>query len=91
MAGVTPSFLLFLVVCVVVCVIIDTSKGHRPKGHTMNEHTYTAANAKSIRATIERNEVIIRRGIFTLPVEEINKRKAQNERLWAELERMGAM
>lgn len=58
----------------------------------MNEYTSTdAATVKSIRATIERNEVIIRRGLFTLPVEEINKRKAQNERLWAELESMGAM
>lgn len=56
---------------------------------TMNEHTYT--NAKSIRATIERNEVIIRRGLFTLPAEEIDKRKAQNKRLWAELERTGGM
>lgn len=55
----------------------------------MNEHTYT--NAKSIRATIERNEVIIRRGLFTLPAEEIDKRKAQNKRLWAELERTGGM
>lgn len=56
----------------------------------MNEHA-DAATVKSIRATIERNEVIIRRGLFTLPDEEINKRKAQNERLWAELERMGAL
>lgn len=54
----------------------------------MNEHTcIDAATARSIRATIERNEVIIRRGLFTLPAEEIDKRKAQNERLWAELER----
>lgn len=58
----------------------------------MNEHTSTdAATVKSIRATIERNEVIIRRGLFTLPDEEINKRKAQNERLWAELESMGVV
>lgn len=56
----------------------------------MNEHTCIAATAEGIRATIERNEVIIRRGLFTLPDEEINKRKAENQRLWAVLERAGA-
>lgn len=58
----------------------------------MNElHTCIAATADGIRHTIERNEVIVRRGLFTLPSEEINKRKAENERLRAVLERAGAM